>query len=260
MVGAGDIATCAAKGDEATAALVDAIPGTVFTLGDNVYQSGTPQEFQNCYEPSWGRFKARTKPVPGNHDYVTAGASAYFQYFGASAGDPKRGYYSYNLGTWHILALNSEVDTGADSEQVKWLRADLAQNPAQCTLAMWHRPLFSSGPHGRDGTGDKTRPLWDVLYENNVDVILNGHDHDYERFAPQNPQGQPDAARGIREFVVGTGGASSYVFGAAKPNSEKRITPVFGVMKLTLHATTFDWDFVTIAPLLFKDSGTGTCH
>lgn len=260
LVGAGDIAVCNSKGDEATAALIDTIPGTVFTLGDNAYQSGTPQEFQDCYDPSWGRLKARTHPIPGNHDYVTAGARGYFQYFGANAGDPARGYYSYNIGTWHILALNSETDTGANSEEVNWLRADLAQYPAQCTLAMFHRPLFSSGPHGRDGSGDKTRPLWDVLYENNVDVILNGHDHDYERFAPQDPDGKPDPARGIREFVVGTGGAAEYVFGAAKPNSEKRLTAVFGVIKLTLHATTYDWNFVTILPLLFKDSGTGGCH
>src|SRR5207253_11416483 len=130
-----------------TAALLDRIPGTAFTLGDNVYPNGTPEEFQDCYDPSWGRLKARTHPIPGNHDYVTAGASGYYQQFGASTGDPKRGYYSYNGGTWHILALNSEIDTGANSEQVKWLRADLQQNPAQCTLAMWHRPYFSSGPH-----------------------------------------------------------------------------------------------------------------
>lgn len=251
---------CEAKADEATAALVEKIDGTVFTLGDNVYPSGTVGQFESCYEPSWGRLKTRTRPVPGNHDYATAGASGYYGYFGERAGNPARGYYAYDLGAWHILALNSELDTSADSEQVQWIRDDLAQNRAMCTLAMFHRPLFSSGPHGRDGSGDKTRPLWDVLYENGVDVILNGHDHDYERFAPQNPRGERDDARGVREFVVGTGGATPYTFGAIRPNSEKRIAGTFGVLKLTLHASSYDWEFRSIAPLLFNDRGSGECH
>ncbi len=251
---------CNARGDEATAEILDDIEGTVFTLGDNVYLNGTLQEFQTCYEPSWGRHKARTRPVPGNHDYATTGARGYFEYFGANAGDPTRGYYSYDLGAWHIIVLNSEVDTGENSAQAQWLRDDLAAHPARCVVAMWHKPLFSSGPHGRDGGGDKTRALWNVLYENNADVILNGHDHDYERFAPQDPQGARDDARGIRQFVVGTGGASPYTFGESKANSERRITGPFGVLKLTLHATSYDWEFVSIAPLLFNDSGRGECH
>jgi hypothetical protein len=239
---------------------LEKIPGTVFTLGDNVYQRGTTDEFRDCYDPSWGKLKARTRPVPGNHDYATAGARGYFGYFGASAGDPSTGYYSYDLGAWHVIVLNSEVDTGANSAQVNWLREDMAQHPSPCTVAMFHRPLFSSGPHGRDGSGDKTRALWDVLYENNADVILNGHDHDYERFAAQTPGGVRDESRGIRQFVVGTGGASPYFFGEPHPNSEKRITGPFGVLKLTLHPKSYDWEFVSITPLLFSDSGTGQCH
>jgi hypothetical protein len=260
LIGAGDIAVCGAKGDEATAALLEAREGIIFTLGDNVYPNGTPQEFQECYDPSWGKLKARTRPIPGNHDYNTENALGYYTYFGASAGDPSKGYYAYDVGAWHIVALNSEVDTRANSPQVQWLLDDLAQSPARCTLALFHRPLFSSGPHGRDGSGEKTRALWEGLYENNADVILNGHDHDYERFAPQNPQGARDDARGIRQFVVGTGGAAPYQFGAIRPNSEKRFTGPFGVLKLTLHAASYDWEFISIAPLLFSDHGSGRCH
>lgn len=260
LAGAGDIAVCEATGDEATAKLLEKIPGTIFTLGDNVYPSGTLEQFHECYEPSWGRLKARTRPAPGNHDYATGGARGYYEYFGASAGEPGKGYYSYDLGAWHVIVLNSEIDTGANSAQLRWLRDDLAGHPAPCTAAIIHRPLFSSGPHGADGSGEVSRPLWDVLYENNADLILSGHDHDYERFAPQNPQGERDAARGIRQFVVGTGGASPYVFDAPKPNSEKRIAGPFGVLQLTLHPKGYDWEFVSILPLLFKDSGAGTCH
>jgi hypothetical protein len=260
IVGAGDIADCGSKGDEATAQLIETIPGTVFTLGDDAYPSGALKQFQDCYEPSWGRFKARTHPIPGNHEYVTGGARGYFEYFGASAGDPSTGYYSYDVGAWHILALNSEIDTGAASPQIQWLGADLRQHPAQCTLAMFHRPLFSSGPHGYDGSGNKTRALWDVLYENNADVILNGHDHDYERFAPQDPTGKADAARGIREIVAGTGGAIPYFFGKIKPNSEVHFAGEFGVLKLTLHPTSYDWQFIPVLANLPGDSGHGDCH
>ncbi|HZQ07214.1 MAG TPA: metallophosphoesterase [Anaerolineae bacterium] len=164
------------------------------------------------------------------------------------------------MGAWHILALNSEIDTSANSPQVKWMRADLAAHPTLCTLAMFHRPLFSSGPHGYDGSGEKARPLWQVLYENNADLILNGHDHDYERFAPQDPLGNADPSRGIREIVVGTGGATPYMFGKIKPNSEVRRAPVLGVLKLTLHESSYSWEFVPTTFLLFRDSGTDKCH
>ena len=258
FVGAGDIAYCASTGDEATANLLDSIPGTVFTLGDNVYSNGTAQEFTDCYNPTWGRHKNRTKPSPGNHDYYTLGATGYYGYFGAAAGDSSTGYYSYNLGDWHIIALNSNLPRDPGSAQDTWLRADLAANTKSCTLAYWHHPRFSSGfEHGNDST---IAPFWNALYEANADVILSGHDHDYERFAPQTPTGVADASRGIREFVVGTGGRSHYVLGTLKANSEVFNGTTYGVLKLTLSPGSYSWQFVPIAGETFTDSGSGTCH
>ncbi len=192
MVGAGDIARCTGSGDEATARLLDGISGTVFTVGDNAYHSGTATEFNNCYGPSWGRHKTRTKPAPGNHEYLTAGASGYFGYFGAAAGAPSKGYYSYNRGSWHVVALNSMCGKvggcGARSPMVTWLKKDLAANPKKCTLAYFHHPLFSSGKHGNQ---TKMRPTWGALYAANADVVVNGHDHSYERFAPPKTRRHP---------------------------------------------------------------------
>jgi hypothetical protein len=255
FVGAGDIANCSRTEDESTAKLLDNITGTVFTVGDNVYPDGTLTQFNNCYAPTWGRHKSRTKPVPGNHDYHTSGASGYFNYFGAAAGDPSKGYYSYNLGAWHIIALNSEISQSTGSAQERWLRADLAANPKTCTLAYWHKPRFSSGQHGNIAA---SQPLWQALYDYGADVVLNGHDHTYERFAPQNPNGQADS-RGIREFVVGTGGAGLYSFTSNQPNSQVRNNTTFGVLKLTLHSTSYDWQFVPIAGQNFTDSGSANC-
>jgi hypothetical protein len=264
FVGAGDIASCASSGDEATAKLLDGIPGTVYTLGDNVYDSGTADEFANCYNPSWGRHLARTKPVPGNHDYTITGAPGYYAYFGAAAGDPSKGYYSYDLGAWHIVALNSMCenvggcgDTSDPSKMVGWLKQDLAANPSTCTLAYWHHPVFSSGQHGNN---PKMVPTWDALYAAGADVVLSGHDHDYERFAPQTSSGAPDPARGIREFVVGTGGRSHYAFGTIRANSQVRNSDTNGVLKLTLHPTSYDWKFEPEAGRTFSDSGTSNCH
>ncbi len=188
--------------------------------------------------------------------------TTYFDYFGAAAGDPKTGYYSYELGTWHIIVLNSECkDVGgcdSGSPQEKWLRADLAANPAACTLAYWHKPLFSSGgAHGNDLT---VKALWQALYEANADVIVGGHDHDYERFAPQQPDGAADPARGIREFVVGTGGKNHRPFGPPIRNSEVRDATAFGVLKVTLKPGGYDWQFIPEAGKSFTDSGTGACH
>ena len=255
FVGAGDIASCSRTQDESTAKLLDNISGTVFTTGDNVYPDGTSSQFNDCYGPTWGRHKNRTKPSPGNHDYHTSGASGYFNYFGSAAGDSSKGYYSYNLGAWHIISLNSEIAQSAGSAQEKWLRADLAANPKTCTLAYWHKPRFSSGQHGNISA---SQALWQALYDYGADVVLNGHDHTYERFAPQNPNGQADP-KGIREFVVGTGGAGLYSFTSNQPNSQVRNNTTYGVLKLTLHSTSYDWQFIPIAGQNFTDSGSANC-
>jgi hypothetical protein len=262
LVGAGDIADCKdLSGAEATAKLLDKIPGTVMAVGDLAYPDGSKENFA-CYDRTWGRVKFRTRPAPGNHEFHAAGATPYFDYFGPAAGDPKTGYYSYELGTWHIIVLNSECkDVGgceAGSPQETWLRYDLVQHPVACTLAYWHKPLFSSGgTHGNDLT---VKPLWQALYEANADVIIGGHDHDYERFAPQTPDGAADPARGIREFVVGTGGKNHRPFVEPKPNSELRDATAFGVLKLTLKPGAYDWQFVPEAGKTFTDSGSGACH
>ena len=262
LIGAGDIADCKdLSGAEATAKLLDQNAGTVMAVGDLAYPDGTKENFV-CYDKTWGRAKARTRPAAGNHEFHSAGGTPYFDYFGATAGDPKTGYYSYELGAWHIIVLNSEcLDVGgceAGSPQEKWLRADLTSHPVACTLAYWHKPLFSSGgAHGNDLT---VKPLFQALYEANADVVINGHDHDYERFAPQDPEGSPDSKRGIREFVVGTGGKNHRPFGAAKPNSELRDATAFGILKLTLKPNSYDWEFIPEAGKIFTDSGSGMCH
>ena len=255
FVGAGDIANCSRTQDEETAKLLDNISGTVFTLGDNAYPDGTTAQFNDCYGPTWGRHQNRTRPSPGNHDYHVNGAAGYFDYFGSAAGDPSKGYYSFNLGAWHIISLNSEISQNAGSAQEQWLRADLAANQSVCTLAYWHKPRFSSGQHGNNSA---SQALWQALYDYRADVILNGHDHTYERFAPQNPGGQADP-NGIREFVAGTGGACLYPFPNIQPNSEVRNNTTYGVLKLTLHTTSYDWQFVPIAGQSFTDSGSSNC-
>ena len=261
LVGAGDIATCDSTGDEATARLLDGIDGTVFTTGDNAYNQGTAAEFAACYEPSWGRFKARTRPAPGNHEYETPGAAGYFSYFGARAGEPGKGYYSYDLGAWHIIVLNSNcAEVGGcavGSPQERWLREDLAARRKVCTLAYWHHPRFSSG---YDPNEPDTGAFWEALYKGGATLVLNGHGHHYERFAPQDPQGRYDPARGIREFIVGTGGGELTPFLATAPNSEVRDNQTFGVLELTLRPTSYDWRFVPVAGKTFSDAGTGACN
>jgi acid phosphatase type 7 len=262
LVGAGDIASCSSSGDEATASLLTNIAGTVVTLGDNVYDNGTATEYTNCYGPSWGRFLSRTKPTPGNHEYNTANAAGYYGYFGAAAGDPSKGYYSYDLGAWHIIVLNSNsscttISCAAGSAQDTWLRADLAAHTNVCTLAYWHHPRFNSG--AAHGNNTAVANFWDALYQAGADVILNGHEHVYERFAPQTPAAVANA-NGIRQFTVGTGGRSHYTIGTIQPNSEVRDGNTYGVLKLTLHATGYDWQFVPVAGASFTDSGTASCH
>jgi hypothetical protein len=290
LVGAGDIARCSATGDESTADLLDGITGTVFTTGDNAYERGSATEFNNCYAPSWGRASiiARTKPSPGNHEYhaprydkpdYNEDAADYFAYFGAAAGGPSRGYYAYDLGEWHMVVLNSCLEhepavwddssppellkqvqcVGPGSLQEQWLREDLAapENKTACTLAYWHHPRFSSGSHGNSTSVSR---LWNVLYEAGTAVVLNGHDHDYERFAPQNPSGQADPGQGIREFVVGTGGGAFTAFKNIQPNSEARIANTNGVLKMTLRPEGYEWQFVTAPSGAVADSGSGRCH
>jgi acid phosphatase type 7 len=262
IVAVGDIAGCSGTADEVTARLVSAIEGsTVLTLGDEAYPEGTPEEFDECYKPTWGRFEDRTKPVPGNHEYHTAEAKGYFGYFGKAAGEPGKGYYSYDLGQWHIVALNSnceEVGCGASSPQVRWLKADLAKDAKSCTLAYFHYPLFSSGKY-RPGIRE-VKPLWEALYAADADVVLNGHDHNYQRFGPQDPNGKADPQRGIREFVVGTGGRSHYPILDPIANSEDYNDETYGVLRLTPRPEGYEWRFIPVEGETFTDSGSARCH
>jgi len=257
LVGAGDVAGCSTNEDEATAKLLDAIPGTVFTAGDNAYTDGSDANYAQCYAPTWGRHKARTRPAAGNHDYHQTNALGYWRYFGRAGGDSAKYYYSYDLGGWHIIALNSNISMSAGSAQEQWLRADLAASTKQCVLAYWHHPRFSSGTHG---SSTSPQPLWQALYDNNADIVVSGHDHNYQRFAPQTPTGVADPVRGIREFVVGTGGESHYNFTTPIANTQAYNTTASGVLKLTLYADHYDWQFIPIAGQSYTDSGSGSCH
>ncbi|MFN2567618.1 MAG: metallophosphoesterase [Gemmatimonadaceae bacterium] len=302
LVGAGDIAGCPDQyKDEATKALLDGIAGTVFTAGDNAYMNGTPAEFAACYGPSWtwGQHKDRTRPAAGNHEYISLG-SGYFTYFGPVS-NPPFGYYSYNLGAWHVVVINStpqvymcyppELKEGTDEaeEQVPyqdlwgdpqldelpnsptagracagdaaqqaWLIADLiAHRRYKCTVTYFHHPRFSSGRHGNHY---QMQRIWDILYAFGVDVVISGHDHVYERFAPQDPEGRRNFGRGIRQFTVGTGGAPLYDWGVIQPNSEVRNNTTHGVLKLNLGNRSYAWEFVPVAGATFTDSGSGRCH
>jgi hypothetical protein len=254
FVGAGDIGSCGESGAEATARLLDTIGGTVFALGDNAYPDGTADDYRNCYDPAWGRHRGRTRPVAGNHEYHTPGAAPYFDYFGVSAGPHGLGYYSFDVGTWHVVALNSNVPADSRSTQAAWLRADLTAHPAACTLAYWHHPLFSSGGYGDSG---QVRDLWKILHAAGADIVLAGHEHFYERFAPQDANGNADATGGIRQFIVGTGGAPLRDRVTVRGNSEA-LLKAHGVLKLTLRGGGYDWDFVSVAGP--GDTGTGECH
>jgi acid phosphatase type 7 len=255
LVGAGDIAICGSAGAEGTAALLDRIEGTVFTAGDNAYFQGTEQQFRECYDPTWGRHKTRTRPAPGNHEYESAGAAPYFAYFGNNAGPPGRGYYSFNVGPWHVVSLNSNVLATDGSPQMQWLLEDLAASSARCTAAIWHHPLFSSGVNG---PSQIMRDMWRALRQANADVVIAGHDHSYERFAPMDESGRatPD---GLRQFTVGTGGAQLTSFPRMNVNSEARAS-VWGVLKVTLRADSYEWEFLAVPPEGFRDSGSGTCR
>jgi len=256
ILAAGDIADCNNIGDEATALLLDAQPAeAVLALGDLAYESGTLAQFNNCYNPTWGRHKARTRPAPGNHEYLTSGAAGYFSYFGPIAGPSARGYYSFDLGAWHILSLNSNVAAGAGSAQIDWIRDDLAAHPTACALAYWHHPVISSGQHGNNSV---MREVWRVLDELGVEVVLVGHDHNYERFAPQTSTGVADA-NGIREFVVGTGGRSLRSFSTIRANSQVRNSDTWGLLRMVLNPTSYEWNFIPVAGRTFTDQGTANC-
>ena len=262
LIAAGDVGFCGQPYDEATAAVVNGIPGTVAALGDLAYDTGTAAEFSACYQPSWGAFKDRTKPAIGNHEYESdPAASGYFGYWGSGAGNPAQGWYSYDLGAWHIIALNSNCSfvggCGPDSAQEKWLKADLVAHPAPCTLAYWHHPRWSGGQVTSDVSTDM---FWQDLFAAKADVVLNGHAHNYQRFAPQNPVGGADPARGIREFVVGTGGNPTLHPVAATANIQIMDNTTWGVLRLTLHPRGYDWQFVRAAGGTFTDSGSQSCH
>jgi len=265
LIGAGDVVVCGVDYDEQTAALVEQqlalFPNSaVFIAGDLLNESGRAVEYRNCFTPSWGRFLNRIRPVPGNHDIMTDQGAPYYAYFGKAAGEPGEGYYSYNLGSWHVVALNSNCEViacGKNSKQVQWLNEDLQKNLQPCTLLYWHHPRFGSGLEGSVGL---VSSFWRTAYEFGADVIVNGNDHDYERFAPQNPDGNLDLKRGIREFVVGTGGAELRAWGTIKPNSEVRNNQTHGVILFELYPDRYTWNFLPSEGGSFTDNGKGICH
>jgi acid phosphatase type 7 len=266
LVGAGDIAGCQnIEGARATAKLLEQIPGTIFAAGDLAYERGTAAEFQNCYDPTWGEFKARTRPVPGNHEYGEPTASAYFRYWGKQAGQEGKGYYSYDLGSWHIVALNTNCTVkglggcAAGSPEEEWLRQDLAGHPDACILAYSHQALFSSGLLKTHAIHPELEEFWRDLYAAHAALFLAGHEHSYERFAPQDPDGHADPANGIREIVIGTGGRSHDPLGFAIPNSEVRNASTYGVLELTLTPGHYVWQFIPVEGESFTDSGSGEC-
>ncbi|MFO1326303.1 MAG: metallophosphoesterase [Rubrivivax sp.] len=263
IVAAGDIGHCdgapaATTRAAATAALVRPDDLVVLTLGDSTYPVGAPAEFRDCFDPTWGAFKDRIRPTVGNHEYLTPGAEGYYAYFGAAAGPERRGYYSFDVRGWHFISLNSNVDASPGSAQAQWLAADLASSArSRCTLAYWHYPVFSSGLHGNIAQMART---FETLQAAGVDVVLVGHDHHYERFAPQTAAAQPDPARGIRAFVVGTGGAELYPLVTVRANSEFRDNSRHGVLRMTLSADRYSWQFVPADGGAPRDAGSAACH
>jgi len=254
---AGDVAQCNVRGAQFTADIVQAMPDAiVLAPGDLAYENGSANDFARCYDPSWGKFKDRTWPAPGNHEYGTPGATGYFNYFGGRVGARDKGYYSVDIGQWHVVALNSNIDADVDSTQVAWLRKDLAANAGSCVLAFWHHPRYSSGIHG---SYRRMQAVWETLHEHGVSIVIAAHDHHYERFAPLDAQGKKTTTRGIRSFVVGTGGARLYNFGLRGENSLAWHGATWGVLKLTLHADSYDWEFLSAQPTTFQDKGSSSC-
>ena len=267
LVGAGDIVGCRdPQGALATAKLIEKIPGTVFAVGDLVYDATTLSQFQRCYEAAWGEFKDRTRPALGNHEYREANATPYFEYWGEQAGPAGKGYYSYELGTWHVVVLNTNCGApglggcAAGSPQEIWLRRDLREHRDGCIVAYGHHALFSSGIFRSHAVHPELKAFWEDLYAVHADLILAGHEHSYERFAPQDPEGRADPEHGIREIVVGTGGRSHDPLGLALPNSEVQNIGTYGVLKLTLSPQGYTWEFLPEEGKTFHDSGVGVCH
>jgi acid phosphatase type 7 len=252
-----------ARCDQAATAqqIVSLNPTAVLTLGDHQYESNTSSQYAAVFDPTWGAFKSKIRPTIGNHEYLTANAAGYFGYFGAAAGDPTKGYYSYNLGAWHLISLNSECShiggCATGSAQETWLRADLAAHSTTCTLAYWHEPRWSSGEHGN---ATQMTTIWNDLVAAHADVVLSGHNHDYERFPALNASGAPSST-GVQEFVVGTGGKNHYGFGTAPAISgEVRDATAFGILKLVLHPTSYSWQFLPAPSYTFTDSGSAACR
>jgi hypothetical protein len=266
LLAAGDIAECGTQGDERTAKILDRFPdAAIATLGDNAYPDGSETDFERCFGPSWGRHRERIRPATGNHEFTTKDAAGYFKYFGEAGGQFDEYYYSYDLGAWHVVVLNSDCwrveGCDLDDPQIEWLRRDLTRHPALCTLAYWHRPPFSSGRYGDPDDTERVRPLWRVVYEEGVDIVLTAHDHSYERLAPIDADGERDDERGVRLFVVGTGGGNLRSFASDPlPTTEARSDDAWGVLKLTLEPTAYDWQFIPVQEASFTDSGSGTCH
>ena len=258
LVGAADIAVCGAGGSMETGRMLDTQQGTVFVAGDIAYTEGTAEQFRACYDPVWGRHKARTRPAPGNHEYGSAGAAPYFAYFGSNAGPSGLGYYRYHKGSWLVFSLNSNIEGAERMAQLEWLRRELATQ-SDCTVAYFHHPLFSSGPHGTVPPMPVVADFWRELYAAGADVVITGHEHFYERFAPQNPDGASDPRFGLRQFIVGTGGAPMTQPVRRVQNSET-IVLSFGLLRLTLEAQSYRWDFLSVDGGAIRDSGTGSCH
>jgi len=255
LLAAGDIGLCGSRAAAETGQMLEGLEGIVIAVGDLAYRHGTAQEFAMCYDPVWGLHKERTRPAPGNHEYESPAAQPYFDYFGSQAGPPALGYYSFRSGDWLVLSLNSNLPVGTDAEQAQWIRSELTGNATRCTLAYFHHPLYSSGPNGDNA---RLAGLWQLLYEQGVDVIVSAHEHMYERYAPMLPNGQRDDARGIRQFIAGTGGAGLYTVLQAHPQSEVQII-AHGLLKLTLSAQGYNWEFLQVGGAR-ADFGSDVCH
>ncbi len=250
----GDIGWCGSPGVAQTAALLGRFTDDILMLGDLAYPNGTATDFRRCFDPEYGRFRARARPGPGNHEYDVAGGEGYFSYFGEAAGPGRLGYYAFRAASWQVLVLNSAVPIGRGSAQYHWVREQLAQR-ARCTVASVHHPFDSSGNHGPTPW---LRDIWELLYEGGAEVVLNGHDHNYERIAPQTADRQLDLARGIRQFTVGTGGAPLYPQSGRAANSEVFIQ-AWGVLRLSLEPTQYQWAFLDVTGAEL-DRGAAACH